>query len=47
MKKYLILIITLIVVFLFNGCMDLFKAISNNLNGIEKTLKDVYVFMCA
>jgi hypothetical protein len=24
--------------------MELFKTISNNLNGIEKTLKDIYVF---
>jgi hypothetical protein len=44
MKKWLLLIITLTIVFLFNSCWGIFKAITNNLNGIEKTLKDIYVF---
>lgn len=44
MKKYLLLIISLMVVFFVSGCMGIYKAVFNNLNGIEKTLKNIYVF---
>jgi hypothetical protein len=47
MKNKLIrtlLIINLPILLVLNSCYTMFEALTNNLNGIEKSLKDVYIF---